>query len=97
MTDVTEPLLLEKFLIFGDVGSLDVSIKAALRLCSKKIKAIIDATPVAGKMRLQDLFTLVQNSSKLTFSTLKIIPGSATPLQTNSLNNYLPSSSSLSC
>ena len=74
MADVAEPLLLEKFLIFGDVGSLDVSIKAALRLCSKKIKAIIDATPVAGKMRLQDVVALVQNSSTLTFRTLRINP-----------------------
>jgi len=55
MRSAAEPRLLEFYLLFGNLESLDNPTKAALRLCTKQIKAAIDATIIACKVKPDDL------------------------------------------
>ena len=66
MTAAAEPRLLEAFLELGDVSSLKLSTKKALRLCNKQTKSFIDATNVALKVELDDLDALLECDWKIT-------------------------------
>jgi len=55
MQTAVEPRLLEFFLTFRKLGSLDNPTKAALRLCNKQSRVAIDATIVACTVKTADL------------------------------------------
>jgi Leucine-rich repeat (LRR) protein len=57
---VAEHGLLEAFLAYGDVASLSMPTKEALRLCNKQCKARIDATAAAFEIKPADLDALLQ-------------------------------------
>jgi len=70
MQSEVEPRLLDFFLVFWKLESLDNLTKAALRLCTEQIKAAIDATVIACTVKSADLDHLL--SSKWHLSELII-------------------------
>jgi hypothetical protein len=63
--------LLEAFLAYGDVDSLELQTKKALRLCSKQIQSRIDASPVAFSVELMDLKQFLQCSWRVGVLTIR--------------------------
>jgi len=66
MQSAADRRLLEVFLVSEKLEGLDDPSKAALRLCNKQIKAAIDATIIACKVKSADLDQLPSSNWHLT-------------------------------
>jgi ABC-type proline/glycine betaine transport system ATPase subunit len=71
MQSAVEPRLMEVFLAFGKLESLDRRSKAALQLCNKQIKAAIDATVNSASVDVADLIQFPDSIGKM--NALKVV------------------------
>jgi len=92
MHSAIEHRLMEYFLAFGELESLDNPTKAAMRLCNKQIKAAIDATVVSSKVYTEDLIQFLHCNWNLKNVCIEDRTGSA---ESPSLEELKPSLTAL--